>query len=255
MSKFIAFTKKEILGLHRTYKILILVVVFLAFGFMNPLTAKITPYLMENLMPEGLNINIGNPTALDSWAQFYKNIPQLGLIVLTIVFSTILTGEYSKGTLINMVTKGLSRKIVIISKFITTTLVWTASYWLCFFVTHLYTLYYWTNNLHNLFFAAFCLWLFGVLIISTIILASVIFNKSYSVLLSVAAFAGALALLNIPKKIKQFNPLLLSSSTNILKLLENIHSPSYFIWAIIIASVLTIAFLILSILLFNKKQL
>ncbi len=95
---------------------------------MNPLTAKITPQLVENFMPEGMIVNLGEPTALDSWMQFYKNVPQLGLVVLVILFSGMMSQEYSKGTLINMLTKGLARRSVILSKLTVALVMWTAAY-------------------------------------------------------------------------------------------------------------------------------
>ncbi len=50
MRAYIAFTKKEIYELAKTYKLLLLVVVFLIFGFMNPVVAKLTPDIMKSLM-------------------------------------------------------------------------------------------------------------------------------------------------------------------------------------------------------------
>src|SRR5690554_2518719 len=125
MRHYIAFLKKEMLESIRTYKLFIMVIVFSLFGVMNPLAAKLTPYLIETLIPEGNMINIPEPTALDSWAQFFKNINQMGLIVTLLIFSGILVNELSKGTLINMLTKGLSRKAVILSKYSSMVIIWT----------------------------------------------------------------------------------------------------------------------------------
>ena len=53
--------------------------------------------------------------ALTSWTQFYKNIP-LALIIFLLIFSGILTVEYQKGTLINMITKGMNRWKILAAK-------------------------------------------------------------------------------------------------------------------------------------------
>src|SRR5512133_2582011 len=116
----------------RTYKFFALIAVFLFFGFMNPITAKVMPELLDSLMPEGMSINLGTPTALDSWAQFFKNISQMGAIVLVIILSGIMANEFSRGTLINMLTKGLSRQTVILAKFTAAVATWTLAYVLCF---------------------------------------------------------------------------------------------------------------------------
>ena len=72
MSHFRVFFKKEMVEHIRTYKLLIMLVVFFIFGIMNPLTAKLTPELLEKFMPEGVLISLPEPSSIDSWAQFYK---------------------------------------------------------------------------------------------------------------------------------------------------------------------------------------
>ena len=51
MTGYGAFVKKEFMEFYRSHKLLIILAVFLLLGMMNPLTAKITPQLVENLMP------------------------------------------------------------------------------------------------------------------------------------------------------------------------------------------------------------
>ena len=43
MNYFTVFFKKELMESVRTYKLLIMLTIFLVFGIMNPLTAKLTP--------------------------------------------------------------------------------------------------------------------------------------------------------------------------------------------------------------------
>lgn len=254
MRAYIAFTKKEFCEFTRTYKLLIMGAVFLVLGMMNPITAKITPMLLKTLMPEGIEINIGEPTALDSWAQFYKNIPQMGLIVMAIVFSGILSGEFSRGTLVNMLTKGLPRRTVILSKFTMATSIWTGAYALCFGVTYAYTAYFWSGDgVSHIVFAALCLWLFGVFLLSAILFGGVIVKSNYGCLLFTGGVAVILFLLNIVPKIAKVSPLALAS--NNLALLSNQVSVSDFTVPIIAAGGFIIVFILSAVLLFNKKQL
>ena len=44
MRAYLAFTKKELFELTKTYKLLLIVTVFLIFGFMNPVVAKFTRF-------------------------------------------------------------------------------------------------------------------------------------------------------------------------------------------------------------------
>lgn len=253
MKSYIAFTKKEFCENFRTYKFFIMITVFLLFGMMNPITAKITPQLLESFMPEGMNITITEPTALDSWAQFFKNVPQMGLIVLVIVFSGIMSNEFSRGTLVNMLTKGLSRKVVIFSKFTMAATVWTFSYVLCFAVTYAYTKYFWSSDgISNLLFSVFCLWLFGILLLAIIMLGGVLFKNNYGSLLFTGGIVVVLTLLNIAPKLQKYNPATLSSSN--MALLTNEMTASDFTLPIIMGSIAVIVFMASAIALFNKKQ-
>jgi ABC-2 type transport system permease protein len=137
MKAFLAFTKKEITEYLRTYKLMILVLVFLLFGMMNPVLAKFTP---EIIKAAGLDLQLPPPTAFDSWAQFFKNVGQMGLVIIVVVFSGIMANEFSKGTLINILTKGLKRSTVIWSKYTVASVIWTLVYLFCFGVTYVYTL-------------------------------------------------------------------------------------------------------------------
>lgn len=254
MKSYIAFTKKEFVENFRTYKFFIMMTVFLLLGMMNPIMAKLTPQLLKSFMPKDMNITICEPTAIDSWTQFFKNVPQMGLIVLVIIFSGIMANEFSRGTLINMLTKGLSRGTVILSKFTMATAIWTLSYVLCFIVSYAYTAYFWNDDgIINLIFSVFCLWLFGILLIAITLFGGVIFKNSFGGLLFTGGCVVVLTLLNIAPSLKKYNPISLSSSN--MDLLTSEKSTSDFRFAIIICFIIIILLIFSSIKIFNKKQL
>ncbi|MPW24365.1 ABC transporter permease [Alkalibaculum sp. M08DMB] len=253
MRSYIAFTKKEFHEIWSTYKFFILITVFLLLGMMNPITAKITPQLLDSFMPEGMVIAIAEPTALDSWMQFFSNVPQIGLIVLVIVFSGVMTSEFSRGTLINLLTKGLSRSTVILSKFTMSSAVWTLCYILCFAVTYFYTAYFWSSeSINNIGFSVFCLWLFGILLLAIIMLGGVLFKNSYGGLLLTSGLVVVLMLVNIVPNLQNYNPISLAS--NNMALLTGDVPISDFTGAIVICGVGIIAFITSAIILFKKKQ-
>lgn len=251
MRAFIAMTKKEFLESLRTYKLLIVVAVFLLFGMLNPITAKIMPKLLSSFMPEGMTVTLTEPSAIDSWIQFYKNM-STQLILFIIVFSGIVANELSRGTLINMLTKGLSRKTVILSKFTATISIWTVSYLICFGTTFAYTMYLLPGELPNVGFSALCMWLFGVLQISMMLLGGVLFGSIYGSLLLTGGFTGILMLISIAPKFAEYNPYLLSSGSVSL-LTSNIDISDFYV-SICVTLVLIFFFIIGSIMLFDKKQ-
>ncbi len=252
MRAYLAFTKKEFTEFTRTYKLLILGAVFLLFGMMNPLTAKLIPVLLANFMPEGVQITLGEPTALDSWMQFYKNVPQMGLFVVVIIFSSIMANEYSHGTLINMLTKGLYRRTVILSKFTMSVLMWTAAYALCFVISYAYTAYFWDGyGLTSIVFAAFALWIYGIFLLSIILFGGVLFKNGYGSLLFTGFLVVIQFLLNIIPKVSEYNPLYLATKN--LTLIQGVVSKADFALPIVVTLALSAALIVMAIAVFNKK--
>ena len=175
MKNLYYFTKKELVESWRTSRLLLLIIIFLIFGLMNPLLAKLTPEIVKMTIGAAMAKTIPDPTSLDSWTQFYKNLTQIGLIVIALVFSGTVSNEISKGTLINLVTKGLRRWSVIVGKMISLILQWTLCLLLTFLVTWGYTAYYFPDNKSPyLLQAAFPLWLFGLLLLGIIVCSSTI---------------------------------------------------------------------------------
>ena len=254
MRAYLAFTKKEFMESFRTYKLFIMLAVFLLFGMMSPVFAKITPDLLKEFMTEGISITIPEPTAIDAWGQFFKNNSQMGLIVLVIIFSGIISNEKPKGTLINIVTKGLDRKIIILSKFTASVVIWTIAYSLSAIVSYFYTIYFFGNeSLNYLFQSILYLWIFGILLISIIILGGVLFKNNYGSLLFTGAFVAILFLLNIFPKLKEYNPIYLVS--NNLSLIQGQLAIDIFNHSSVISLILVISSIIFSVLIFNKRQL
>lgn len=135
MTRYFAFLKKELLEASRTYKLLIIGLVFATIGFSNPIIAKLTPELLAS---SGFDINIPEPTLIDSYVQFYKNI-STQLILFIILFAGTLSNELKSGSLINMVTKGLERSTILISKLSAMYLIWSLSYTITFLITYFYS--------------------------------------------------------------------------------------------------------------------
>ncbi|WP_301110160.1 ABC transporter permease subunit [Sporosarcina sp.] len=180
MNQWIGFFKKEWFESVKTYKLLLVLCIFGFLGVLNPFTAKITPALMENLMPEGTILNLPDPSALDSWMQFYKNVPQLGLVVFILLFSTMMSKELEKGTLIILLTKGLRRSTVITAKFCLALSYWTLALTAAFLITYMYTAFYWDQSgLQHLLFAASCLYIFGILLLAVTLWGNTYFASSY----------------------------------------------------------------------------
>lgn len=256
MKQLAAFTKKEIIEYIRTGKLWIMLVIFTMFGIMNPAIAKVTPWLYEMLSEsmeeQGIIIANVEVNALTSWMQFYKNI-FMALLVLSVMFCGILTAEYQKGTLINMLTKGLSRWKVIAAKSVSVIALWSVCYWLCYGITYGYNAYFWDNSIgSHIGLSAACIYLFGIWLISLIMLASSIVENSSAVLMIVGGVLIVAYLISLIPAAAEYSPIQLMSSGNIVSRGAKL---SEFRWSAVITAGLSAVGFAGAVLTFNKKKL
>jgi len=254
MKGYLAFLKKEIYEYTKTYKLFIMLMVFAVFGITNPLIAKLLPEILGILITDGIIITLPEPTAYDAWTQFFKNATQMGLLVMVILFSSVLSSELLKGTLINLLTKGLARTAVILSKYTCMVLVWTMSIVLCFGLTYGYTLYFFPKDeTSNLLFSVFCLWFFGLFLLAALLFSATLTRSSYGCLLITGAVVVICMILNIIPTVHRYNPI--SLITDNMGLIMNSVEVSSLYSTIMISCLLSLIFVFLSVVIFRKKQL
>ncbi len=250
---YIAFTKKELLEQIRTYKLLIFFAAFLMFGLMSPLLARLMPNILSSMDMGGIKLELPSPTVLDAYAQFFKNLTQMGILVLLLVFGGSLSGEFVKGTLLQILAKGLSRTAVLLAKYTATVLLWTGGFLLSVIINYIYTVYLFDKGyLPNLSLSLFCLWLFGMFLISLIFLSSTIAPGAFGGLILTVIALAAMLMGTVFNSVAKFNPVTLASvNTELLN--GTIDAKAVYV-TIIITVILTICSLLLSIFLFKKKR-
>ena len=256
MTQLMAFTRKEWIEVLRTGKFFIVTVLFILFGVMNPAIAKLTPWMMEalseSLEDSGLALTDATVDALTSWVQFYKNVP-MALIVFILMFSGILAAEYQKGTLINMITKGLSRWKIVVSKSFVLLLLWSFGYWMCYGITYAYNEYFWDNSIaEDVGFAAFCVYMMGVWLIALMMLMSTLFSAGSAVAVGTGGVFFAMYLSGMLPDLKKFLPTCLLEASG---LLSGSGEAGDYSTALVVAAVLTVVQLVLAVLILNRKRL
>lgn len=256
MKSLLAFMKKEYLEAARTGKIVILILLFVLFGIMSPAIAKLTPWIMEmlsdSMAESGLIVTNIQVDALTSWTQFFKNIP-IALIAFVLIFSDIFTKEYKSGTLLLVLTKGLSRYKVVLAKVVLLLLLWTVGYGICFAITYGYNAYFWDNSImNNLFFSVTIWWLFGLWVICLIVLFSSLLQNNTGVIMCVGGTVLLAYLLSIIPKVKAYSPTVLMNTNSLLTGMEEIDA---YVKAIVITVSLCIVCVAVSIPVINKRQL
>ncbi|MFV0559513.1 MAG: ABC transporter permease [Enterococcus sp.] len=253
MKQFLVFYKKEFYEGMKTKRLMISGIVFIILGIMNPFIAKVTPEIMKNALPKGVTIKLAEPTSLDSWTQFFKNINQLGVIVLLILFCEILSKEVERGTLIPLLTKGLSRRVVILSKLFYMWSVWTVVLLISFFITYGYTIFYFPDNLSvHLFSAIFSLWIFGMLLFALLLFSSILTRSGFQGLMIVAVFYAVGLFSVLFTKIDTYNPFVLSTKN--MDFLKGTASFDEYYPAVLISFLLIILCLVAAVKQFDKKK-
>lgn len=253
MKSITAFIQKELIEQIRTYKLLIIFASFFILGMMSPLLAKLMPDILSNIDMEGITIIVPETTAFDAYSQFFGNMTEMGIVIVLLVFGGVLSNEFSRGTLINILAKGFPRSAVILSKFLAAVLLFSSSYIMACVVNQAYTAYLFEEaGVKNVVFSMLCLWLFVVFILSLILLSSTLTTGSFGGLILTSIILVVMLIINAFPIIKDYNPIYLAS--NNMGLITGAVNREDTLQPIIITIILTIACLYGSILLFKKKK-
>ena len=256
MKSMFAFIKKEWMEQVRSGRLLLLGIIFVLLGVMNPAVAKLTPWLMEflseSMVEMGMTVGQVQVDAMDSWVQFYKNIP-IGLIAFVLMQSSLFTKEYQSGTLVLTLTKGLERYKVVLAKTAVLLGLWSAYYWMCYAITYCYNDIYWENSIaSHLGFAALCWWLIGVLVIAFMVIFSALLDTNTAVLGCTGGVFLAVYLLGLLPKVKEYTPAMLMEASALLTGGVEVNAYYKAILVVFLSCVITI---VLSIPVMNKRRL
>lgn len=253
MRIFLSLLKKEAIEGARTKKTTSTLILFLFIGLISPLTAKLTPLILQSIATGNIDINVAPPSEIDSWTQFFKNISQIGMFGLAIILSTQMANEFQKGTLINLLSKGLPRYQVVLSKIFYNFILWFLAYFCSFILTYFYTKYFFGISfpIRNILMAALLPFIFGLFLISLEILAWVISGNVIGTLILTTVGIVIQLILSIRDEIVKYMPIALIGKP--VNLIKGIGYDDYYV-PIITGSILLILCIVISIAIINKKQ-
>lgn len=110
MNATLVFARKEALEIVRTWRIWVLPAIILFFAISAPLLARFTPEILGAVGGDQLGgITLPPATYADAYAQWIKNLSQIFLFALIIIFGGIVSSETTSGTAILVLTKPMSR--------------------------------------------------------------------------------------------------------------------------------------------------
>jgi ABC-2 type transport system permease protein len=212
MNRYLVFTEKEILESLRTKKILVMACVFLFFAFTSPLLARFMGEFFEFLMPaaeaEQFMALFPPPAWIDSYAQFYGNVTQMGTIVLILLFMGLVLREKKSGTVDLVFCKGVTPAVFILSKYTVAVLISLLCLLLAILVNYGYTVFLFEEGgqIGHVLAGAGAYGVFLIMIIAWMVLASTLAKSTAGgAVLGFLGFMGLIPLALLPR-IGRFTP-------------------------------------------------
>lgn len=166
MRAFLQFLTKEFTEIRRTWRLPTVGGVLILFAIMSPLAALATPAIVASVTSAqpGVVIRIPDPTYLDSYAQWLKNLSQMGLMLVIFSSAGLIAGERSSGTVLLVVTKPVSRGSFVAAKFVAQAVLVVGATFLGTALTHVGTLLAFGEAPAGLLWGASAVWLAGALL-------------------------------------------------------------------------------------------
>jgi ABC-2 type transport system permease protein len=193
------FLFKEIRETVKTPRLIVITAVFAFFAILSPLGAR---YINEIIASLGdIEIVVPDPTYYDAWIQFFKNMNSICMIVFLLTITGLVVSEKTKGSIMLVLSKNLSRMNFILSKIIGGIMLFTTGYAVALLFCFYYTYILFPGGRgSNLVYSLFLLWLLGVFYLTMGIFASVIAKTPTTA--AILGFAGY-AVVNVPAMIPE----------------------------------------------------
>lgn len=252
MKRYWIFTKKELNEQWKNFKWIALGCVLLIFAMLSPVTAKLMPEIFQGI-DVGIQFEIPEPTFVDAYAQFFKNMNQIVMILIVFLFSGNIAQEINQGTALMMFSKGLSRPAFVLAKFTAGWLVWSCCYWIAVGVFWGYTQYLFPDQSPVNFWAAMAsLWLLISFVLALINFASVLANQSYITMILTGGVMVVLYVAGSFPKLVDYLPITLGN-VNIALITGSLSSRD--VWVTMAVTVgVSIACLLAAVWVFQKKE-
>lgn len=129
MRGFSALLGKDLLEIVRTWRAFVLPGIVLFAALTGPPSARYTPEILAAVTAgqPGLVIEVPDPTYLDSYAQWVKNLSQIVTFALVIIWGGLVSAERRSGTAALAVTKPVSRAAFVCAKALSAALLLVAT--------------------------------------------------------------------------------------------------------------------------------
>jgi ABC-2 type transport system permease protein len=115
MSGLGILTRKELKEQWRTYKLVVVAVIFLFLGLATPLMVKSLPDLIK-LAGEEIKIELPPPTAAQAFKEYADTLTQAGVLATILIAMGAIAQERERGTAAMVLSKPVSRSAFVLAK-------------------------------------------------------------------------------------------------------------------------------------------
>lgn len=245
---------KELKEILRTYKIYVVPGIFLLFGFASPILTKLMPKLLANLADE-INLILPEMTWMDSYAQFFKNLVQIGILAIILTTMGTIADERKRGVTQLILTKPVSRTGYVVAKYSANLLLISAATLAAFFATWLYTDILFDGTQFAVGLGATGLYLVYAAVILALTIAASAVTKS-TVAAGGLSILGYFILSLLPlfgKGLSKYSPAVLVN--HISQVIAGTADTANLCWTVVVAAATILGLLTLGSTLFNRQEL
>lgn len=117
MTGFVVFARKEVREFARGWRAWVLLGVLTMFALTGPITARyVREILRAALGDQASGFPIPQPTYVDAYLQWTKNLGDLVLFLVIVLLAGVVCGECRQGTAVLVLTKPLGRRSFLLAK-------------------------------------------------------------------------------------------------------------------------------------------
>jgi ABC-2 type transport system permease protein len=253
MNGFTVFAGKEAREILRTWRIWVLPGILLFFALTGPVVARFTPQIVGALAGDQLSgLKLPAPTYLDAYTQWIKNLSQIALFALIIIYGSIVSAETKSGTAVLVLTKPVSRTAFVVAKAAVHSVFLGVLVLMATLLTWGITAAVFSKAPGSALWSSTLVWLvFGVLFLALMTLLSVLIGSTAG---AAGAGLGAYALVSIAaiwKPLGTYSPAALATEPASLAAGKD----AAVLWPVLTSLLLAVAFVALAAQMFRRKDL
>lgn len=253
MNSFYTFFEKELIELHRSKRLYILMGIFLLFGMVSPVLARFMSEIVTMAMGPSAPVMLKEPVWTDSFSQFYSNMTQMGELSILLIFMSCVSGEKQNHTAPLVLTKNLSPAKFIVAKYIASVVVMFVIFIPALLACTGYTYYLfgYCGEWKDIAVSGIAYMGFTIVLLSTTTLASTLAS---SIVVSAILSLGGYVLLMLSSYLPKIGVFMPGKLLTVTAGVFSQELPNSFVWALLGSFIISVLLIYLSVQLLKRQE-